>query len=80
MATVNEVRHPKSVLMSRKLHVAKQGGDDRRKKRAMESLFADKALTTELIRLYSNNADLRESQKRLAIATGHKPPRGKHDV
>lgn len=40
--------------------------------------FKDKVVATELIRLYTNVSDLRESQKKLAIATGLKQPRPKN--
>ena len=57
------------------------GGEDGRlkQKNAMVCLLRDKQLASELIRLYSNNADLRESQRKLALAIGHKPPRPKRD-
>ena len=35
--------------------------DGKRKKLAISRLMQDKALTSELIRIYSNNAELRES-------------------
>ena len=42
--------------------------DKRKKKQALASLLKDKSITAELIRLYSNNAELRDSQKKLAQA------------
>jgi hypothetical protein len=54
-----------------------RGNSRNKKKQAIESLLKDKVVATELIRLYTNVSDLRESQKKLAIATGLKPPRPK---
>ena len=47
--------------------------DGKRKKLAISRLMQDKALTSELIRIYSNNAELRESQRKLAMAVGSRP-------
>ena len=55
-----------------------RGGSKIKKKQAIASLLKDKIVATELIRLYTNVSDLRESQKKLAIATGLKQPRPKN--
>jgi len=52
----------------------KEMNDGKRKRLAVQRLMQDKALTSELIRIYSNNAEIRESKRKLALAVGNSRP------
>ena len=54
-------RPPRGISLRRSAINKELGISNSRKKQAVASLLKDKVMTTELIRLYTNNADLRES-------------------
>ena len=59
---VLEGRPPRSGVPRQTPAMKKEQAINRRKKKqAIQSLLQDRAMTTELIRLYSNNAELKES-------------------